>query len=153
MLIRNDPHHGPRGTRPMPFDRIGQASSPRPGAIGADAPDSEGPSTAVVEPPTETKPEPPKSDAKRSTRPAPPKMDKMPPFKVLLHNDDVNDMLHVVHTIIELTPLDKTRAIMAMAEAHRTGVSLLLVTHKERAELYADQFKSKGLIVTCEPAA
>ena len=32
------------------------------------------------------------------------------------------------------------------------GVALLLVTHKERAELYADQFQSKGLTVTIEPA-
>ena len=37
-------------------------------------------------------------------------------------------------------------------EAHNAGVSLLLTTHKERAELYQDQFKSKGLTVTIEPA-
>jgi ATP-dependent Clp protease adapter protein ClpS len=37
-------------------------------------------------------------------------------------------------------------------EAHNTGVALLLVTHKERAELYVDQFKSKSLTVTIEPA-
>jgi hypothetical protein len=28
----------------------------------------------------------------------------------------------------------------------------VLVTHKERAELYVDQFKSKSLTVTIEPA-
>ena len=33
-----------------------------------------------------------------------------------------------------------------------TGVALLLTTHKERAELYQEQFQSKGLTVTIEPA-
>ena len=36
-------------------------------------------------------------------------------------------------------------------EAHETGVSLLLVTHQERAELYQEQFASCGLTVTIEP--
>ena len=36
-------------------------------------------------------------------------------------------------------------------EADKTGVALLLVTHQERAELYKDQFTSKGLTVTIEP--
>ena len=39
-----------------------------------------------------------------------------------------------------------------MMEAQETGVSLLLVTHKEKAELLQEQFKSKSLIVTIEPA-
>jgi ATP-dependent Clp protease adapter protein ClpS len=37
-------------------------------------------------------------------------------------------------------------------EAHETGVALLLVTHKERAELYCEQFRSKSLKVTMEEA-
>ena len=37
-------------------------------------------------------------------------------------------------------------------EANQSGLSLLLVTHKERAELYQEQFQSKGLTVTIEPA-
>lgn len=81
---------------------------------------------------------------------APPKM--LPPYRVLLHNDDHNEMLFVVATIVELTPLNKERAVVAMLEAHQAGVSLLLVTHQERAELYRDQFTSKGLTVTIEPA-
>jgi ATP-dependent Clp protease adapter protein ClpS len=38
-----------------------------------------------------------------------------------------------------------------MMEAHTTGVSLVLVTHKERAELYEEQFRSVLLTVTIEP--
>lgn len=72
-------------------------------------------------------------------------------FRVLLHNDDINVDVDVVRTITELTPLNKQEATEATIEAHKTGVALLLVTHKERAELYQDQFKSKFLTVTIEP--
>lgn len=74
-----------------------------------------------------------------------------PPYKVILHNDDVNDMGHVVNTICKLTPLSAEQAYKKMAEAHTTGLSVLLVCHKERAELYQEQFHSCGLVVTIEP--
>ena len=76
----------------------------------------------------------------------------LPPWKVLLHNDDVNDMPYVVDTIIELTPLDKQEAKQRTVEANDSGVALILVTHKERAELYQEQFTTKQLTVTIEPA-
>jgi ATP-dependent Clp protease adapter protein ClpS len=75
----------------------------------------------------------------------------LPPWKVLLHNDDVNTHLHVVNTIVELTHLNEQAAKTRTEEADKTGVALLLVTHQERAELYKDQFTSKGLTVTIEP--
>ena len=85
-------------------------------------------------------------------RPAPPKADRLPPYRVLLHNDDVNDQVHVVETIVDLTPHSVQKATTIMIEAHTSGLALVLVTHKERAELYADQFKSRNLTVTYEPA-
>ena len=75
-----------------------------------------------------------------------------PPWKVLLHNDDKNTHLFVVSSIVELTPLNEQEAKQRMMEADKTGVALLLTTHKERAELYQEQFQSKGLVVTIEPA-
>jgi ATP-dependent Clp protease adaptor protein ClpS len=92
----------------------------------------------------------PKGKTKRAPKQKPPQM--LPPWKVLLHNDDKNAMDYVVETIVELTPLSKQDAELRMKEADDTGVALLLVTHKERAELYKDQFESKSLIVTIEPA-
>jgi ATP-dependent Clp protease adaptor protein ClpS len=80
------------------------------------------------------------------------RVDRLPPYKLLLHNDDVHDMAYVVQTILELTALSREEATQRMLEAHKNGVALLLVTHKERAELYAEQFASKGLTVTIEPA-
>jgi ATP-dependent Clp protease adapter protein ClpS len=76
----------------------------------------------------------------------------LPPWKVLLHNDDKNDFEYVITTIISLTPLKTEDAVLRTVEAHETGVALLLTTHKERAELYKDQFASKGLTVTIEAA-
>lgn len=91
----------------------------------------------------------PKSAAKKAPRKTPPR--QLPPWKVLLHNDDKNDFLFVIHTVMELTPLKEQDARTRTLEAHETGVALLLVTHKERAELYKEQFHSKGLTVSIEP--
>jgi ATP-dependent Clp protease adapter protein ClpS len=57
-----------------------------------------------------------------------------------------------VQSVVELTPLTIERSVQAMLEAHKSGVALLLVTHKERAELYCEQFRTKKLIVTMEEA-
>lgn len=92
----------------------------------------------------------PKKSPKSKPNTKPPQL--LPPWKVLLHNDDKNDMRFVVMTLVELTPLKEQEAALRTEEAHKTGVALLLVTHKERAELYKDQFESKGLTVTIEPA-
>jgi ATP-dependent Clp protease adaptor protein ClpS len=99
---------------------------------------------------TATAPAKPRSAKKRASQPKPPQ--PLPPWKVLLHNDNKNDAFFVVSTIMELTPLNEQDSMLRMKEAHETGVALLLVTHKERAELYKDQFESKGLTVTLEPA-
>ena len=92
----------------------------------------------------------PKRAPRSKPKPRPPQM--LPPWKVLLHNDDKNDVVDVVTTIVQLTPLKEQEAVLRMKEAHETGVALLLTTHKERAELYQEQFQSKDLTVTIEPA-
>ena len=86
------------------------------------------------------------------TRPKPPKPKRLRPWQVLLHNDQVNDMLYVVETIMELTTLDREEAVQRMVEAHRMDIALLLTTHREHAELLCEQFQSKRLKVTAEPA-
>ena len=92
----------------------------------------------------------PKRAVRTTPKRKPPQM--LPPWKVLLHNDDKNSRQFVVEAIMQLTPLKKQDAELRMKEADETGVALLLTTHKERAELYKDQFESKGLTVTIEPA-
>ena len=112
-----------------------------------DEPDGGG--AAVAEPPVKEKAKP-KGKGKAKPKPKPPGM--LPPWRVLLHNDDVNTFDDVIDTVCTLTPLDELAAARAALEAHKRGLSLLLVTHKERAELYVEQFKSRLLKVTIEPA-
>ncbi len=78
---------------------------------------------------------------------------QLPPYKVLLHNDDVNTFEHVIGSILKVIAVDPKIAVLKALEAHETGLSLLLVTHKERAELYAEQFNTFQLTVTIEPDA
>lgn len=91
--------------------------------------------------------------ARATTRPAPTKRPPkpLPQWRVLLHNDDVNTFEHVINSIVMLTPLNEQDAEICAQEADRTGLSLVLITHRERAELYKDQFESRSLTVTIEP--
>jgi len=86
-------------------------------------------------------------------KPAPPERRprELPPFKLLLHNDDVNTFEHVIRSIVRLTPIRENEAVIKAIEAHETGVALLLVTHLERAELYVEQFATLSITVTIEP--
>ena len=69
---------------------------------------------------------------------------------ILLHNAD--GLMFVVHTVMELTRFCREEATHKMWEAYHCGRSLLLVTHRERAELYVEQFAYKGMTVTTEPS-
>ncbi len=73
-------------------------------------------------------------------------------WKVLLRDVAHHDMLHAVESISLLTPLVCHEAVAHMFDAHRHGASHLLTTHRERAELYREQFARRGLKVTIEPA-
>jgi ATP-dependent Clp protease adapter protein ClpS len=84
---------------------------------------------------------------------APPQRKPMPGWAVLLHNDDVNDFSLVTRSVVEFARLTVTDAVDRTVEAHESGVSLLMVTHRERAELIQEQFQTRGVTVTIEPAA
>lgn len=112
-------------------------------------PDAPGGGAAVETPPPPPAPPP---EAKREPKRTPPRLDELPPFKVLLHNDDINSMDYVLMTLCELFRLEPGRAAEIMFEAHDTGVALVMVSHKERAELAQEQLTSKRLVSTIEPA-
>ena len=84
---------------------------------------------------------------------APPQRRQMPGWAVLLHNDDVNEFSFVTRSVVEFARLSVSDAMDRTVEAHKSGVALLLVTHRERAELIQEQFQTRGLTVTIEPAA
>lgn len=77
----------------------------------------------------------------------------LPGYRLVLHNDEVHAVDYVVDVLLELTPLTLHPACEVMLEAHTRGHAQVLVTHRERAELYAEQFASKELRVSIEPVA
>ena len=75
----------------------------------------------------------------------------LPPYRVVLLQKACNDLMFVVRTVMELTRFCRAEATHKMWQAHHTGRSVLLVTYRERAELYAEQFAGRGLDVIVEP--
>lgn len=76
----------------------------------------------------------------------------LPPWNVLLHNDEVNEMGFVIESLCRFARLSVPAATRCMMEAHKKGLSLVVSTHREHAELLAEQFTSLRLNVTIEPA-
>ncbi len=84
--------------------------------------------------------------------PNPTQSRQLPRFKVVLLRDAINDLMFIVRTVMELTRLCRAEATHKMWEAHHSGRSVILVTHRERAELYVEQFASRNLATILEPA-
>lgn len=77
----------------------------------------------------------------------------LPPYRVMLHNDDHNTMDHVVRSLLRCVPsLEPERATEIMWEAHTNGQAEVIVCPKETAELYRDRLESCGLTATIERA-
>jgi len=78
---------------------------------------------------------------------------RLPPHVVLLHNDEVNDMAHVVDSLIAaVPPLSRERATEIMLDAHNHGRARVIVCPLEQAELYRDRLLSRRLTATIEAA-
>lgn len=77
---------------------------------------------------------------------------QFPRYKLILLGDTTNDLMFIVRTVMELTRLCRAEATHKMWEAHHSGRSIVLVTYLERAELYVEQFASRNLNTTLEPA-
>lgn len=77
----------------------------------------------------------------------------LPPYVVVLHNDDVNEMDHVVRALMVSVPeLTTERAAEIMLAAHLHGLADVIACPLERAELYRDRLKTHGLTATIRRA-
>jgi ATP-dependent Clp protease adaptor protein ClpS len=103
--------------------------------------------------PTDQPPSPPgkplRSEGQQSSMPK--RQRYLPRFKLILHQSADLELMFIVRTVMELTRLCRAEATHKMWEAYHCGRSILLVTYRERAELYAEQFTAKGLTVSIEP--
>jgi ATP-dependent Clp protease adaptor protein ClpS len=75
----------------------------------------------------------------------------MPRYKVLLHNDDVNSMEHVLKALRKVFNFDEQECVRIMIEAHQNGLALCIVEPLEQAEHHRDQLLSLSLVATIEP--
>ena len=90
---------------------------------------------------------------------------RQPPYAVILHNDDLNTVEHVIGVLRKVFNYDRTKAVQLTLEAHKTGRSAVWSGTLELAELKADQIRACGpdpemkasgalaLRVTIEPLA
>ena len=76
----------------------------------------------------------------------------LPPYKVILFNDDYNDMEYVVAVLLRLiNHLTEPEATRIMLIAHITGSAVVIVCPKESAEYYQERLSGYGLTATIEP--
>jgi ATP-dependent Clp protease adapter protein ClpS len=75
---------------------------------------------------------------------------ELPRYRLILHHDAAKELMFIVRTVMELTRLCRHEATHKMWESYHCGRSILLVTYRERAELYVEQFANRGLTVTIE---
>jgi len=68
----------------------------------------------------------------------------LPPYAVVLHNDDYNTVDFVIEVIMKVFHYPVEKAVAHTLEAHQTGRSIVWSGCKEVAELKAEQIHSCG---------
>lgn len=73
-----------------------------------------------------------------------------PKYKVILHNDEVNDVFHVQKALRQVVGLSEQAAHKVMYTAHTQGKALVITCVLEMAEFYKEQLELKNLTVSLE---
>ena len=114
-----------------------------------------------VKEPKEKRPAPQKGKAKPSPKP---RNDTLPPFNVVLHDDDHHTYEYVIEMLKSVFAHPEERGFKLAKEVDDTGRVIVFTGHKELAELKREQVQgygrdkrlatSKGgMTATVEPAA
>src|SRR5262249_7305941 len=106
------------------------------------------------------RPVPNRPEASKPARPLDqPRCRQLPRYRVILHRDLSADLMFVVRSVMELTRFPRAEATHKIWEAHHQwwwaphkGRSVVLPPWRERADLYAEQSASRGLVTSLEPA-
>ncbi|MBO0778806.1 MAG: ATP-dependent Clp protease adaptor ClpS [Ktedonobacteraceae bacterium] len=76
----------------------------------------------------------------------------LPLYKVILHDDDVNDMVYITFALMRAVgTLTLEEAERIMLTAHLNGMAVVMVCPKETAEYYQERLLSFKLTATIEP--
>jgi ATP-dependent Clp protease adaptor protein ClpS len=77
---------------------------------------------------------------------------RLPPYKVVVHNNDYNTFEEVIHILVKAVPgMSAERAASLANEIHTTGAAVPYVGPKEHAEAVAGVIRTIGIKVTVEP--
>jgi ATP-dependent Clp protease adaptor protein ClpS len=77
----------------------------------------------------------------------------LPPYAVILHNDDVHAMVEVIQALRRSIPgISAMKATRIMLEAHNSGQAVVIVCPLEQAEYYQQRLQTYSLTVTVRPA-
>ncbi|CAA9412396.1 MAG: hypothetical protein AVDCRST_MAG64-2386 [uncultured Phycisphaerae bacterium] len=83
----------------------------------------------------------PKRESKPSTRPKP---KHLPPYNVVLLDDDEHSYAYVVEMLAVVFTYEPEKSYQLAKEVDETGRVIVLTTHLERAELKRDQIMAYG---------
>ena len=76
----------------------------------------------------------------------------LPPYKVIVHNDDYNEMNYVIFALVHaVNTLTVPEAERIMLTAHLNGQAIVIVCPREVAEYYQERLLSYQLTATIEP--
>ena len=77
----------------------------------------------------------------------------LPPYAVVLHNDDVHAMVEVVQALRRSIPgMSAMKATRIMLDAHSHGQAVVIICPLEQAEYYQQRLQTYGLTVTIRGA-
>lgn len=96
----------------------------------------------------------PSAKPRKRTKPrTKPKPGQLPPYHVILLDDNQHTYDYVIDMLQNLFGHSEQQATLMAKQVDRTGRSIVCTTHKERAELKRDQILSFGCdfrIATCK---
>lgn len=81
-----------------------------------------------------------------------PNIQLLPPWDLILHNDQVHWAHDVVAALVQTIPgLTPQSAWDITCQAHLVGSALVITCPRELAELYQERLQGFGLTITVEP--
>ena len=84
------------------------------------------------------------AEPRKSTQPKRPTPKQLPPFNVVLLDDDVHTYAYVIEMLGVVFTHSVEKAYQMAKEVDKTGRVIVLTTHKELAELKRDQILAYG---------
>lgn len=102
---------------------------------------------------TEPKPYRPDGESAGSlprSKPLHQRVERLPRWRIVLHDDEVHEPMEMIDLVASSLPMSRYAVIRRVLETHHKGTAVLMLAHRELAELYYLQLSKQNLIVTIE---